>query len=393
MLCSIFLAMTAITARAATTISGTVVGYDGKALPKANVQILRQGQTKPIATVEADPDGAFTVETEATGLLVLRFSGVGHQSSQVPVLISGDRQMELTAQLKPYRFDTAYDSVRVVGDFNKFSLNDARPLTLQEDGTYTAEFDVAGDRFSYQLINLADGVFGVNGTSADDYTYDPTGTYRSVVNVKDGKATVVFDPSALPRPKKLAAEIHFTDTLDQQLWEVFDGMARRSTDYQEALAAHCRAGKSISTFDYNWAPEITKLTRQIARTKDSTVRQALLIAYLDLGTHDAKRDLNKTLVTKALDEIPPSSPLWAVNPRLVTLAVSMADTGEKYRAYMEAVINQHPDPTVQAPLVYDELMAAQNTNDKDLADKYYERLVTEFVDTPYASMARYAVMR
>lgn len=377
---------------AGTTISGTVLGYNGQALPKANIQLVRQGQTRAITSVAAAADGSFSIETDARGLLLLRFSGVGHQIAQVPILLRNANDITLTARLQPYNYDTLYDSVRVIGDFNKFGLDGAQPLTKQPDGTYTAEIDAPGETFSYQLINLAQGLFGVNGTMADDYAYDSRGTYRSIITPKDGKATIVFDPSLLPTADKQVAEIRFGDSLNEQLRAVFDGIAARSASYQRALDAHCRAGKNLATFDYNWAPDITKLTKQIGRSKDTLIRQALMIAYLDLGTHDAKRDLSKAMVAKALDEIPPSSPLWAINPRLITMAIEMTDSVEKYQTYIDAVINDQPDPTVQAPLVYDEMVAARNTNDKDRANKYYERLVTEFVDTPYAGMARFAVM-
>ncbi len=378
--------------RAETTLRGSIFGFDGKALPKANVQLFRQGQTRPLATVAAGADGAFELQTTVQGLVMLKFMGVGHQPSQVPVLLEGGEELEVTAQLKPYAFDTAYDSVRVIGDFNKFGTDGARLLTKQEDGTYTAEFETKEKSFSYQLIKLAQNAFGVNGTAADDYSFDQNGTYRSIVKVENGKATVVFDPKLLARPKKAVAEVHFTDSTAEGLGAIFNDITRRRDSYQSALSAHCAAGKSLSTFDYNWAPEITKLTKQIARTKDSLQRQALLIAYLDLGTLDAKRDLSKNVVVKALDEIPPTSPLWALNPRLIPMAIAMTDSVEKYQAYIDTVINEHPDPTVQAPLVYDEMVAARNTNNEEQVDKYYERLITEFVDTPYAGMARFAVM-
>src|SRR6185436_833298 len=93
---------------------------------------------------------------------------------------------------------------RIVGGFNNFSSQSARPMQKQPDGTYTAEFETSAAKCAYQLLGVTKSGNSVNGTQSEEYVYDVGGDYRSVLTTKNGRVKILFDPKALVRAEASA---------------------------------------------------------------------------------------------------------------------------------------------------------------------------------------------
>jgi hypothetical protein len=374
-----------MTAQESTVIIGRLLGSDGRPMPVAHLHLFRPNQLKSVVTVEAAKDGSFHLTTSAQGLVLLKCTGVNHRAYEVPLLIGSADSIELNVKLQTYGYPTRIDSISIIGDFNSFSYGSAVPMERQADSTFAIEFTTSSPELAYQLVG--GDVNRVNGTQADDYVYDGSGGYRSVVKVRNGKVRIVFDPRMIVRSKE-EASVEWKDSAREAFASIYRSILRRREAYQQALMEHRKAGKDISDFRYNWRPDLLKIVRRVAGEQDTLLRQALLLSYLDLGTCDATKDLDQKVIRQALAEIPPTSPLWAINPRLVTLAIGRCGEDSACVAYLQQVIRENADPGIKAPLLYDLLVTAHRNSESDKARGYYDRLVTEFSNTPYAGMAR-----
>lgn len=86
-----------------TTISGTLVGFDGKPMAMAHVHLIKLGQSKPIpwyekrtrgdfVSVKAANDGTYKISTDQTGPFIIQYTGVHH--SEENVLLAAEKPVE-----------------------------------------------------------------------------------------------------------------------------------------------------------------------------------------------------------------------------------------------------------------------------------------------------------
>jgi hypothetical protein len=257
-------------------------------------------------------------------------------------------------------------------------------MEQREDSTYMIRFSTTASEMAYQILI---GRMAILGTDADDFVFDGKGGYRAVVKNTDDQIRVIFDPRLLIR-SNTEAIVQWQDTNRVKFAGILTDIYNRRRLYEEALKKHREAGGTFASFSYDWSKVLKQLAGRINRESDSLTRQALLLGYLDLSTCDATKQLDQKMIRMALDSIPPGSALWAINPRLIPLAVERAADTTKYADYTQQVIEQNIDPIVQAVLLYDGLVIAHRNNKADIARQYYNRLMTEFGNTPYAGMAR-----
>jgi thiol-disulfide isomerase/thioredoxin len=363
-----------------TVLSGTLLGYDGKPMSKAHVHITALIQGKVLTSAEAASDGSFKLATDERGFLMIQFTGVNHLMYEVPLLIEKPLSVRLDVRLSTYDYVDDFGGVKIIGDFNNFSPRSGRFMNKQPDGTYSSEFQSAAERFSYQLLGIEKTGRSINGTQSEDFVYDGGGDYHSVVRPKDGKVKIVFDPMKLVRSDS-KAQVHFEDTnsVQSRFASIYAERQKRQASFSDAVKAHRQAEKDIKDFAYDWSADVTNLSKWIREEKEPLLRQALLLSYLELGSMGAK-NLDSTTAQRAFAEIPPTSPLWSLNPSLAHFRASrQADESEKY---IEEVIDHHPDPAVKLEGLYYMLNEAFTSGDTAKGTKYYNRLVTEYGDTP-----------
>lgn len=368
-------------------INGRVVGYDGQPLPMAHINITRLNVMKPLGTIEAAKDGSFTVATDETGFLVLEVSGVGHEMQPVAMILGDSINTELTVQLQPLKYFKSFDTIKVIGDFNDFSYEAPKIMERFDDGCYELEIPVSTPTVAYQLIGITDEG-AVNAPGSEEFSYGGGIFYRSVARAKNGKVKISFDSTQLVYTKK-KAEVHFSDPRLDAVAGVYSDILIRRQQYQNALVENRKAGRSLSEFSYNWSGTFDRLAKQLATEKDSVVREMLLVSYLDLGTLDGAKQVRAGIAKWALGAIHPTSPVWSINPKLMTLAIEKSgDADTVYQAYLDEAVNHHADPNVCAMLLYDGLTVAYNTNQPDKARQYYDRLTSAYSSSRYAAMAR-----
>ena len=330
-----------------TVFAGTLSGHDRRPMPKAHVHLARFNQSKPLASVEAGQDGGFKLATAETGLFQLLFTGANHQPHELLLLVDRPTQVALDIRLRTYGYKDDFNEVKIIGDFNDFNFKSARAMVRQPDGIFVAEFETTAGRFTYQLLGLTKGGGSVNGTQSEDYVYDGGGDYRSVVTPQNGHVRIVFDPKALVR-SDVPAQVSFRDAKSSaaRFASLYAAMSGRRARLHRALVEYKQTGRPLNQFTYDWSPDLADLARKISAERDPLLRQALLLSYLDIGYGTFGATLDAELARKALAEIAPTSPLWAVEPTLMGIAIHYAGPPERYTAYVQQAINTHPDPAV-----------------------------------------------
>lgn len=367
-----------------TMVSGTLLGYDGKPMTKSHVHFIRINQREAMNSVEVGADGSFQISTNERGMLFLQFSGVDHATHLVPLLVEKSMNVNLQCRLQRLPYHDNFDEVKIIGDFNNYSYKTALNMDKQVDGTFLAEFETAENQFKYQLLNIA-GDQSVNGTMSDAYEYDGISDYRSVLNVKDGKVKIVFDPQKIIRSDN-KAEVEFIGDHSQLegLAALYNEMDDRMNSYQKAAASHSNAGRDEREFLYDWSKDLATLVTQLTNEKDPFLRQVLLFNYSQLGLYGAS-DLDKAIIENALDEISPTSPLYSIHPFVIQTYFRNLDT-QKYEMYVAEMIAEHEDPSVKAAVLYNEFMIASMKNQNEKVMSYYDELVQNYPESPYAKL-------
>ena len=330
-----------------TMFTGTLLNSAGLPMLRAHVHLSRLNQSQPITSVVVGQDGSFKLITTETGLIVLRFSGVDHQSRQITLLVDRPGKLDLDVRLKTYDYRDNFSEVKILGDFNDFSFKTAKTMDRRSDGTYFTEFVTTAERFAYQLVGVKKGSDSINGTQSDDYDYDGGGDYRSIVMSKNGHVTIMFDPRALVR-SEADGSVRFRDLTSSaaRFVSIYEAMMRRRDRLHNALVEYKKTGRPLNEFGYDWSPDLTDLARKISKEKQPLLRQALLFSYLDIGYGNYGAKLDAAVARRALAEIAPTSSLWSIEPTLVGVAIDSEGEPQKYTSYVQEVIDHHSDPAV-----------------------------------------------
>ena len=386
---SLLLALMAATPllTAQTTITGRILGADGRPMPQAHVHLARSVNERP-RSFETGADGSFTVRTDLRGKLVLHCTGVNHQMHTVRLLVDAPREIRFDVRLGTPALIGKLDDVKIIGDFNRFSLDvGALPFKKQKNGTYSVTIPTREKKFAYQLFfSSAEMGRSFNGTMAEEYAYDSAGDYRSVVTPKKGKATITFDPAKLPMNGEDAVVIYH-DSTTARLARIMARIDTRSDEMIDAIRARIRAGEDPESFSYDWSKEMIELTGALATEKDPLLRQALLLSYVELGNQGALH-IDSTLARRALDEIPATSSLWAISPEALGVAIRESGDEARYDAYRWDLIENHPDTSTRVQALYDAVQAIRYTDDSERFMRYYTALTGLHGET---REARYAV--
>jgi len=361
------------------TITGRLLGSDGKPMPKAHVHLLLPQQRQPFAAAEVNPDGTFQIQTDRTGMITLQFTGAYHQSHQIPLLIEIPRRIALDVTLGPRAIITSFDDVKIIGDFNDFDFQTPKSLTKGKNGVSTATFKTDAAAFTYQILVGSDprSTFSMNGTQSEDYIYDGGGDYRSLVTPKKGKVTITFDPAKMPRTAA-EASVMYHDSATARLAAIVDEMERQQRTFMMAWSAHAQSGNADSAFNYDWSKEMAAILERSRAESDPLVRNALLLQYTALTLNG--RNADPEVARRVLREIPPTSQLWALDPKLMDDAIAGTDTPEKFESYRWEAIEKHPDSNVRMTILANTIANAYYGKEPEKLRRYYDYMVAHFPD-------------
>jgi thiol-disulfide isomerase/thioredoxin len=384
----------------AAVISGTLLGADGSPMQAAIVHLYRPRSPDHPARAPVSADGRYAIATPDTGAFEIKFTGVEHYAAFVPLVLGRGERVLLDVHLRHFTYKPSLDSVTAVGEFTHFRSDSGLPLVRQPDGRYRLEVPTSADTLAYQLYHVEPRYdIGSTGTQeAKGYAYRYGDGYYIVIRAHDGKATIIFDPTAL-RQVPGAERIVFRDSASRvaRLSRMLTQWNARLSSFGDSAAA---ARARHDSLHYDWAPVIRDLRAAWRRANDRLERQLALLQLMTAtglaGTPDT------AIARRVLAEIPASSPSYTLDPNALN-ATSMAyqvvfgsstnpraplDSAVSRRklSHLQAIALAQSDSSVQMNALFAALMTARALHDARTMDEIYQRLVTGYGD---ASLVNY----
>ncbi|MDW8272384.1 MAG: hypothetical protein RML15_08275 [Bacteroidota bacterium] len=380
------IASTAVVLAQRIEISGRILDARGNPLAVAHAELRRAGRLEPIVQVRANPDGSFALAAEGEGLFLLRLAGVHHRPVDVPLVV-GDAPVRerVTVRLATLPLPERRDSVLIAPERTLPETPSGVLLTLRE-GLYVLPGEVAAPQ-RYRIVLRGGGRGVVTASVRDSLVLQPDGYYSGILR----DSSFVFDPAELPRPND-AAVVRCESSAWQEVADAylaFQGYLRAFADTNAAMMERAaRAGGlgydpvqvHAAVGAERWRDTIVA---RLASVRTRVAEQLWLLFALALPARGSGDELHR----RALQQIPPSSPLWALDPQLVFQAVAQRDESDR-RAFLDAVVETNPDTTARAVVAFTELVAAFNSGDRERARAMYKALTTHCVTHPLARTAQ-----
>ncbi|MFM8568475.1 MAG: thioredoxin-like domain-containing protein, partial [Candidatus Kapaibacterium sp.] len=371
-----------------TTLSGTVLGADGKPMKKAGVYAMQiQSTDEKPRTAEVRADGTFALELPY-GWHLLEFTGTDHQRERTSMMYFINPGMSLRCTLASNAPKGPIDSVTCVTSLDGYSFDKQRAMKKQADGSWRLEMpvDAATKEIGYQVIMYvrgeSDDVHSVNSTEGTGYEYDGGGDYRSIVPVVNGRATLTFTPALLPRSKR-ASEVAFLDTYGVAAKRIID---EQRSDLMKSFTAGTEVADGKTT-TWNAAKRRSELAAAIIKEAVPTLRQLRMISYLSLrALPDEPTGVDTTVVDRIFSTIAPASLIWDNYADDLVRFTRMG--GATSKGYADRVLNESPSANVKASILYDRLSALMDAKRDAEARAVYDRLVKEFAKTFPAQRAK-----
>jgi len=313
---------------------------DGAPFEFAQVHLQSYAGNDVLASATVDGDGRWSLLADTTGALLLWFSAPGHRGERVGLLLTGDEPaIGIDARLARHQLRKAPFEAALIGEFNEFrSDRGAIPLRPRPDGSLAAEVAVAGDSLAYQLLGVA--LTGpMEGPRADRFAYDGSGGYRSVVDARAAYVTIAFDPGELGSGGG-RGEIRFEDPSapSGRFGRYTRDLFARVDAYFETRARSADAGASTTEMraiyeQYDPTPDARMVSAALSSESEPELRDLMLTTYMA-----APIKTDPAIARASLDEVPPGSAAWTVEPRGLSEALSASGDAERSREYALSVL-------------------------------------------------------
>ena len=134
---------------------------------------------------------------------------------------------------------------------------------------------------------------------------------------------------------------------------ILNEVQTRMKAVQEAYTLHISFGKPRASFDPHLKPMMESYEVRLKTEKRPEVRHSLLVAKLYLAPRAGVK-VTPELRQEVVAEVPPTSPAWSLEPRLLLSAVSAMTDQKTADAYIAKARENHADPSVRGPLVYNQ---------------------------------------
>jgi thiol-disulfide isomerase/thioredoxin len=324
-------------------VNGVVRGHDGRPMPTAQVQLVNAAN-ELIDSTAPKTDGAFELHAPDSGLFRLQFAGPLHGLKEALVFTDRPEMISLTARLTAPEYSDEWANLRLSTSDSKSPLNNT-PFARQPDGIFSAQIESDAPELLLAINGLLKSGPPLAIPGYSEYRcFNNLHCYAVAHPVAD-KLRVVLDPRFLVRiAEPSSIRYQNPDTPASVAGSVLDdaegfNAARRLARQATAL----RLGKAMNQIPLEPPPagRIVDVIHAIERERLPLVRKARLFEYLLLVFLEAPAD--RALVRRALDELTPASPLWALNfGNVAGTAIMATGEPEKYVDYGMKIVDAQP---------------------------------------------------
>ncbi|MBL0211241.1 MAG: TlpA family protein disulfide reductase [Holophagaceae bacterium] len=171
---------------------------------------------------------------------------------------------------------------------------------------------------------------------------------------------------------------------------VLNEVRTRMKAVQEAFTLHISFGKPRASFDPHLGPMMDSFETRLQAEKRPEVRHALLVAKLYMAPRAGVK-VTPELRQAVVAELPPTSPAWSLEPRLLLSAVGAMTDEKAADAYLAQAREHHADPGVRGPLIYAQFEEGFFRKDEAQWKSALEKLDKAYAKEPYAREAHRTV--
>jgi thiol-disulfide isomerase/thioredoxin len=243
---------------------------------------------------------------------------------------------------------------------------------------YRVEVETPADTLAYQILGIDANGHSVNGTRSDRLVPDDWGDYKSVIDTRGRSPVVVeLDLTQLDYPAGGGA-IMFGDIngYEETFAQIFTDVLNRRNAMWAAYREHMQKGGDPDGFEYEFAPrDVEVLSGLWDREEDPAVGEMRMWARVAYGK------LDSTLAARVLGRLQPDSPLWSVDPQLLTNLLMAAGEDSLYLDYLIALEERHPDDTIKPFVLQHAMWVADNHGMDDLVAALYRRFASRYADS------------
>jgi len=384
-----------LAAQPRSTITGRVLGSDGKPMLMAHVRLaggtgfadrLVDLGDPEFLSVQTRSDGTFEITTDSLGALSLIFTGVGHQWLQVPLVLRGPTRLSLQAQLTPLPLKDDFSEATLLYDFDDVARGKSKTFTRKAPGTYEVDLPSAKKEFKYRIGGIAylpDPVSIPNAT-ADAYEYDYQGLYTSIVIPVDGRVRVVLDDAQPRHPKRLPT-CSFSDSHSVQ--SRFTAYHRRLQGELErcdqAKLEFVRGGGKDAAFSHDWTSFRNQIKRDLREIHDDLLKDELAVEYLETVIR-SRRERDEKYCRELLSMVSPESYAWVFHGSTALRVGRVHPSGD---AYVQRIMETHPTFSFRAYLMYWACAYARQENRKSEHVELLSALCNEYRHTTAGQQA------
>ncbi|MCU7494166.1 MAG: TlpA family protein disulfide reductase [Ignavibacteria bacterium] len=359
------------------TISGRILGNDGRPLAKAVAEVYDENSDK-FTRIPVEKDGSFTIETESK-YLELRLSGVNHRSTFLPVIIHNTEQLKFDVLLATNSYIDDFSKVKMICSINDYSRENPYTFKKNDKGIYFVDIDTEKDTIEYELIGLSkqSETHSWNGTMSDDFKYDSGGDFRSVIYKKGKTVHIEFDPSKLipeNTEEKIVAE-------DETLPEII--MLKNSVEYNNNLnRMHLEAADNKDKRP-DFSAAIEGLRIKAFSEKDQFLKGYYSISYLKYWPYIENSKFDTMICRQTIEAVPPESDLWMINPNLLAVMTRgfRYENKGKFDKYIKDVVEVQKNTSVKAEALRGLIWDAKVKGDTASFNAYIQRILKDCPNT------------
>lgn len=335
-------------------VFGKVTGTDGKPMTLANVLVTYPSDNKPIKSVKVQKDGNYVVDIDSEGIWILHFIGIYHHEYSIAIYSNKPNSINLDVKLETYNYAKSLDGVKVIGNFNNWSVQRAVAMHKDKDGTYSVIVKNNSDTLFYRLVYArTDGE--IAGTDADGFIPNGLEGYTSYIINGKGDVKIKFDPGKL-----LYSDDHESfkfgqpNSFQAKFAKAYATLVNAEHDFKISLYTHT-ANRQIVGYRFDFTPYILKVRKMLKSVKKGLIQQVLQLSYFSLNyMKSSSHYVDVSTSRKTLKVIPMNSIIWSLNPHAILQALTLGAFTEPQRdKYIHEVLDTNPMARTKEILLLD----------------------------------------
>ncbi|MGA9120228.1 MAG: TlpA disulfide reductase family protein [Bacteroidota bacterium] len=381
--------------REESTITGRLVGFDGKPTLLAHVYLADAttsfGWTSIfgssiLSSEVVQKDGTFRISTRQKGPFVLFCTAVGYKHLRIPLPLEAHAEISIDVQLECAVPDTAQSEIPIIASVDGGATWQRAYLQKQASGVFGVELAAIGDSVAY-TVSLGDPASMATtllGASADRYEWTSMNQYASVVAVRDGRARIEY---RVP-PQTVVAlgsyRFHDVSSIPAEFARRQQSFAEYATGSDSSLQRHLRSGKSFGTFMYPWIAFADTLARFAVEANSKLMRDELAVEVLECYQR-ANVPVGDAELLKLIAGISPTSLAWVYHGTLALATQRFPEMGD---SYFTSLVDRHPWRPYVAYLLFYKCASAKQVHDDSTVMDVLTQLAKDFKNTVAAREAQ-----